>query len=406
MMTTFSLPSLCCIGVTGTNGKTSCTWWLAQLLQRLGKKTGLIGTLGCGVWESDKPLALQETGYTTPDAPLLEKILKDFLQQGASHVVMEVSSHGLEQGRTRAVTFSSALFTNLSRDHLDYHGSMECYGAAKEKLFLQADLRHAVINQDDVFGADLAIRLRNKVSDLKVITYSLHDKSADIYTKDLHSDATGFTGVMCTPWGEAKFQVPVTGDFNLANLLGVTGILCAESFSLPLVIQGLQVVEAPPGRLEPVVVKGSDVKLFVDFAHTPDALEKALSVLRKQTTGKLWCVFGCGGNRDEGKRPLMGAVASRWADRCVVTSDNPRSESPEHIIQQIVAAMNVEATVIQQDRQEAIQYAVQEARAGDLILVAGKGHEKYQESNGIKQPFDDVVQARLSLESRAAGVYL
>lgn len=406
MMATFSLPSLCCIGVTGTNGKTSCAWWLAQLLQRFGKKTGLVGTLGCGVWENDKPLALQETGYTTPDAGLLEKILKDFLEQGATHVVMEVSSHGLEQGRTRAVTFSSALFTNLSRDHLDYHGSMERYGAAKEKLFFQAGLRHAVINQDDAFGAELAIRLRANITGLQVITYSLRDMTADIHTKNLHCNEAGFTGVIHTPWGAADFQTPVAGDFNLANLLGVLGVLCAEGFALSTVIKGLQPVQAPPGRLQSVVVEGSDVKLFVDFAHTPDALEKVLSALRKQTTGKLWCVFGCGGDRDEGKRPLMGAVASRLADQCVVTSDNPRSESPERIIQQIVAAMNRQTTTVQENRQQAIQYAIREAQAGDVILVAGKGHEKYQEVQGIKQPFDDVVQARLALQSRAAGVGL
>lgn len=403
MMATFSFESFCCIGVTGTNGKTSCSWWLAQLLQRLGKKAGLVGTLGCGVWESGKPLVLQETGYTTPDANLLDGILKEFLQQGATHVVMEVSSHGLEQSRTRAVRFSSALFTNLSRDHLDYHGSMERYGAAKEKLFLQAGLRHAVINQDDGFGAGLAVRLRNNIAGLQVITYSLRDVRADIHTRDLRYDAAGFAGVMHTPWGEADFHIPVAGDFNLANLLGVAGVLCAEGFALPTVIKGLQVVQAPPGRLEPVTVEGSDVRLFVDFAHTPDALEKVLSTLRKQTAGKLWCVFGCGGNRDEGKRPLMGAVASRLADQCVVTSDNPRSESPETIIQQIVATMDRPATVIQQDRQQAIQYAVTKAQAGDVILVAGKGHEKYQEANGIKQPFDDVVQARLALQSRAAA---
>jgi len=406
MMATFSLPSLCCIGVTGTNGKTSCAWWLAQLLQRFGKKTGLVGTLGCGVWENEKSLVLQETGYTTPDAPLLEKILKDFLQQGATHVVMEVSSHGLEQGRTRAVTFSSALFTNLSRDHLDYHGSMERYGAAKEKLFVQAGLRHAVINQDDGFGAELALRLRTHMTGLRVITYSLRDKTADIHTQNLYCDEAGFRGVLHTPWGTADFQIPVAGDFNLANLLGVLGVLCAEGFALPAVIKGLQVVQAPPGRLEPIVIQGGDVRLFVDFAHTPDALEKVLSTLRKQTKGKLWCVFGCGGNRDEGKRPLMGAVASQLADRCVVTSDNPRSEVPEEIIRQIVAVMNMQTTTVQKDRQQAIQYAVREAQSGDVILVAGKGHEKYQEANGIKQPFDDVVQARLALESRAAGVCL
>jgi UDP-N-acetylmuramoyl-L-alanyl-D-glutamate--2,6-diaminopimelate ligase len=405
-MTTAALSSICYIGVTGTNGKTSCAWWLSRLLQSLGRKTGLVGTLGSGVLENNKAPTLQATGYTTPDAKLLEKILKDFLLQGVTHVVMEVSSHGLEQGRTRAVTFSTALFTNLSRDHLDYHGTMERYGAAKEKLFVQTGLRHAVINLDDTFGADLAKRLRAHQAGLQVITYSLQDKTADIYVQDLCGNESGFEGFMKTPWGEMHFQLPVAGDFNLANLLGVTGVLCAEGFPLSAVISELQRVDAPPGRLEPVVVKGCQVRLFVDFAHTPDALEKVLSTLRKQTSSKLWCVFGCGGDRDQGKRPLMGAVASRLADQCVVTSDNPRSEKPEKIIEQIIAAMDRQFVMIEPDRQRAIEYAVKRAQSGDVILVAGKGHEKYQEANGIKHPFDDVVQARHALQLRATGAVL
>lgn len=405
-MTVATFSSLCFIGVTGTNGKTSCAWWLSRLLQSFGQKTGLVGTLGCGVLESHQAPTLKETGYTTPDAALLEKILKDFLQRGVSHVVMEVSSHGLEQGRTRAVTFSTALFTNLSRDHLDYHGTMERYGAAKEKLFVQAGLRHAVINQDDAFGAGLAKRLRAHQASLQVITYSLQDTSADIHVQDLQRDEDGFKGLMKTPWGDMRFQLPVAGDFNLANLLGVTGVLCAEGFPFSTVIRELERVDAPPGRLEPVVLEGCDVRLFVDFAHTPDALEKVLSTLRKQTSRQLWCVFGCGGDRDQGKRPLMGEVASRLADQCVVTSDNPRSESPETIIQQIVAAMDSRSVVVELDRQRAIEVAVKGAQSGDVILVAGKGHEKYQESKGIKHPFDDVVQARQALRLRATGAVL
>lgn len=403
MTLTISTQSISYIGVTGTNGKTSCAWWLAQLLQGLGKTPGLVGTLGCGVWKANKAPALRETGYTTPDATLLQQILLDFAQQGATHVVMEVSSHGLEQGRTRAVTFSTALFTNLSRDHLDYHGSMERYAAAKEKLFFQSGLRHAVVNSDDGFGVELASRLRASIHGLRVITYSLQDTTADIHVSDLCCDTAGYKGVMHTPWGKTDFFMPVTGDFNLANLLGVTGVLCAEGFALSAVIRGLRVIQAPPGRLEPVMVDGSDVTVFVDFAHSPDALEKVLSTLRQKTSGKLWCVFGCGGNRDEGKRPLMGAVASRLADYCVVTSDNPRTESAESIIQQIVSAMNMQVTVIQQDRQRAIQYAIQAAQLDDVILIAGKGHEKYQEINGVKQPFDDVAQAKQALQARVSG---
>lgn len=395
---TMATQTVCYLGVTGTNGKTSCAWWLTQLLQTLGKKTGLIGTLGCGVWEQGRAVDMRETGYTTPDATLLQKILVDFTQQGVSHVVMEVSSHGLVQGRVKAVPFSTALFTNLSHDHLDYHRTMEEYGAAKARLFQHPGLQHAVINIDDSFG-------RSLVADIKqvpVLTYGISNSAADVYVSALQLSAQGLSGTVVTPWGEADLSASLVGDFNAANLLGVITVLCAEGFDLNHIVTAVKDLQAPPGRMQRVVAgtDKDDIDVFVDFAHTPDALQKALTTLKAQTQRQLWCVFGCGGDRDSSKRPLMGAVVSSLADRAVVTSDNPRSENPHDIIEQIVSAMNENTTAVIADRQAAIIYALLHAQAGDVVLIAGKGHEAYQEIKGIKTPFSDVREAVLALRER------
>jgi len=389
------------IGVTGTNGKTSCAWWLAQLLQHLGKKPGLIGTLGCGVWAKDKPLAMRETGYTTPDAALLQKILADFTEQQVTHVVMEVSSHGLQQGRTRDVTFSTALFTNLSHDHLDYHGSMENYGAAKARLFQSPGLQHAVINRDDAFGRQLIAETKS----VPVVSYSIADASADVTVRDLQLSASGLRGTLVTPWGRVELVSPIVGDFNVANLLGVIAVLCVEGFDLTSVVAAVKYLQAPPGRLQRVACDTAteEIDVFVDFAHTPDALDKVLSTLKLQTRQQLWCVFGCGGDRDSSKRAVMGEVASRLADFCVVTSDNPRSENPQDIIDQILVRMDKNKTTVIADRKSAIHYAVSHARARDAILIAGKGHESYQDIKGSKLPFSDSDVAMLALRERASA---
>jgi len=399
MIASFSPDSLSYIGVTGTNGKTSCTWWLAQLLRDFGKRPGLIGTLGCGVWSSDKPVVMQETGYTTPDAKLLQKILAEFVQQGATHVVMEVSSHGLEQGRVKGVKFSTALFTNLSRDHLDYHGTMEKYGAAKARLFQVSGLKNAVVNVDDPFGRTLAAEIKTAT----VIRYSISDASADVYLRDLHIDAEGVRGNLVSPWGQAKIFSPVIGEFNVSNLLGVISVLCAEGFALSSVADAIGNLQSPPGRLQRVSVdkQNEAIQVFVDFAHSPDALEKILTTLKPQTKNKLWCVFGCGGDRDVGKRPVMGAVASRLADHVIVTSDNPRSENPRDIIDQILVGMDLHKTTAIEDRKSAIVHAICQANVGDVVLIAGKGHETYQEIKGTKIPFSDVSEASSALRLRA-----
>jgi len=386
------------IGITGTNGKTSCAWWLVQLLHDFGETPGLIGTLGCGVWDKEKALELQETGYTTPDAKLLQKILTGFVQQGATHVVMEVSSHGLEQGRVKDVKFSTALFTNLSHDHLDYHGTMEKYGAAKARLFHFPELQHAVINIDDDFGRSLVAG----ITSVPVLTYSLINPSADLHFKNLQLNAGGLRGTLITPWGNAELISSLVGDFNVSNLLGVIAVLCAEGFDFARVVDAVKNLQAPPGRLQRVSLHAvNEIDAFVDFAHTPDALDKVLTTLKSQTRHHLWCVFGCGGDRDTGKRAVMGSVVSRLADHAVVTSDNPRSENPSAIINQIVSGMDQKKITVLPERRAAIRHAIRTARQGDVVLIAGKGHETYQEVNGVRTPFNDVEEVRLALGERA-----
>lgn len=397
-MATRTEQQVCFLGVTGTNGKTSCAWWMAQLLQMLGKKPGLIGTLGYGVWQQGKAIELRGTGYTTPDANLLQKLLADLNEQGVSHVVMEVSSHGLVQGRVKAVRFSTALFTNLSHDHLDYHGTMEAYGAAKAQLFRHPGLQHAVINIDDSFGRSLVADIKQ----VKVLTYSVANTSADVHIDNLQLNSQGLRGHLVTPWGEAELSASLVGDFNVANLLGVIAVMGAEGFTFADVVAAVKGLQAPPGRLQRVMANrdGDDIDVFVDFAHTPDALEKVLLTLKAQTRRQLWCVFGCGGDRDSSKRAPMGAVVSSLADRAVVTSDNPRSENPMDIIEQIVSAMDESGTAVIADRQAAIIYALLHAQAGDVVLIAGKGHETYQDIKGVKVPFNDAHEAMLALRER------
>jgi UDP-N-acetylmuramoyl-L-alanyl-D-glutamate--2,6-diaminopimelate ligase len=394
----FHQPSqqLHCIGVTGTNGKTSCAFWIAHLLQKLGNKTGLIGTLGYQVLDGSESTALQQTGFTTPDAIRLQQLLSGFREQQVTHAVMEVSSHSLEQGRVNAVRFSSALFTNLSRDHLDYHGSLEAYATAKAKLFAFEHLQHAVINLDDALGAALATQSTAK----QVMTYSLRNSQADVHVRDLQLALSGISGELVTPQGSFALSAPVIGEFNVSNLLGVIAVLCCEGFAVHDVLAALAGLDAPPGRLQRVSSAGDEISVFVDFAHTPDALEKLLAALRPYTGGQLWCVFGCGGDRDRGKRPLMGQIVSSHADRAVVTSDNPRSEYPQAIIAEITAVMDGSKTIVVADRRQAIQQTIREAMAGDVIVIAGKGHEDYQEANGIKVPFSDAQEVVRALANR------
>ena len=376
-------------GVTGTNGKTSCSHWIAQSLTRLGRRTAVLGTLGNGF-----PGDLKPGTHTTLDAVSLQAQLAELLSRGASGVVMEVSSHGLEQGRVNGVAFTAALFTNLSRDHLDYHGTMEQYGAAKTRLFHWDSLRYAVINLDDDFGTKLARSLdRSRVN---VLGYGLGKGEISGHKLDL--SRRGLTLEIGTPWGASVIRSQLLGRFNAANLLGVLGVLLAAGVNLDEASSALEEVEPVPGRLQMLRRPGRPL-VVVDYAHTPDALEKVLDTLRAVlgNEGRLICVFGCGGERDTGKRPLMGEIATRLADSVFVTSDNPRGEDPLVIIDQIIAQAHPHYRV-EIDRAAAIQQALCEARAEDLVLIAGKGHEAYQEIAGRRLPFSDAEVAARVLE--------
>jgi UDP-N-acetylmuramoyl-L-alanyl-D-glutamate--2,6-diaminopimelate ligase len=376
-------------GVTGTNGKTSCTHWIAQSLSRLGRKTAVIGTIGSGF-----PGALEPALNTTPDAVTLHARLADFRMHGAEACAMEVSSHGIEQGRVGGVEFDVALFTNLSRDHLDYHKTMEDYAAAKAKLFHWPQLKHAIVNLDDRFGQQLATSINR--SRVNVLGYGLGRGEIAGHRVDLST--RGLKLEITTPWGAAELDSPMIGGFNASNLLGVLGVLITSDVPLRDAVEVLRLVEAVPGRLQMVREPGAPL-VVVDYAHTPDALEKALETLRAtlSSDGRLHCVFGCGGERDPGKRPLMGEVATRLADRVVITSDNPRSENPRTIIDEILAGAHPNYA-IEEDRAMAILQAISGAASQDVVLIAGKGHETYQEIGGRQLPFEDAEVAREVLQ--------
>jgi len=376
------------IGVTGTNGKTSCSHWLAQCLTALGHKAAVVGTLGNGF-----PNALSEAINTTPDPIILQSLLADFVAQGADAVAMEVSSHGLAQERVSGIKFDVALLTNLSRDHLDYHGDMRAYAASKSRLFDWPTLKCAVLNADDTFGAGLAIQLHGQGK--RVITYGLNGGA--VSCTSLRFTESGIAMKVMTPWGDAEMSAPVLGRFNAANVLAVLATLLASDVLLERAASVLRDIRPVPGRMQRLG-GGSLPLVVVDYAHTPDALAKVLATLRDQCTGRLICVFGCGGNRDKGKRPLMGEVVSRLADLAIVTSDNPRHEDPQAIIDEIISGMEGDYH-IEDDRAAAIDSAIRMAATGDVVLLAGKGHEAYQQIGHDELPFSDAEVAQRVLDS-------
>jgi len=396
------------IAVTGTNGKTSTAWWVAQAMSALGRRCGVVGTLGVGEPPSPgKAAEIEFTGLTTPDPVTLQMSFKRFVDAGFEACAIEASSIGVTEHRLAGTHIDVALFTNFTLDHLDYHGSMEAYWQAKAALFAWPGLKAAVLNIDDVQGAALAPTL--DASALDVWTYSVA-QPARLQASDVKYVDGGLSFVL----HEGAAQVPVAtrliGDYNVSNLLAVIGGLRASGVTLSDAAHACATLTPVPGRMQRVVADTNTVpgpEVVVDYAHTPDALEKALLALQPFATqrgGKLWCVFGCGGNRDAGKRPLMGALAQRLAGRVVITSDNPRNEAPAFITLQIVAGLagNQERVTVVEERRAAIRCALREADARDVILIAGKGHEDYQEIRGVKLPFSDVVEAETGLALRGA----
>jgi UDP-N-acetylmuramoyl-L-alanyl-D-glutamate--2,6-diaminopimelate ligase len=385
------------VGVTGTNGKTSSAHWIASGLHSSGRRTAVLGTLGNGLLGA----SIRPTTNTTPDAATLHETLALYKRAGAESVVMEVSSHGIDQGRVNGVNFAVALFTNLSRDHLDYHGTMGAYGAAKAQLFSWPGLRVSVINADDAFGRSLIDQARAKGR--KVLSYGLG--AADIAGSRLTSTARGLALAVETPWGRGELNTRLVGAFNAANVLGVLGSLLVSGIELDAALKFLTDVEAPPGRMQRLGGDGAPL-VVIDYAHSPDAIEKALVALRGAVGagGELICIFGCGGDRDRGKRPEMGRFAARLADRVVVTSDNPRTEDPAMIASDIVHGIRETGNrryMVELDRAVAIASVIAEAKPGDVVLLAGKGHESYQESAGVRQPFLDAEHAARALSARS-----
>ena len=383
------------IGVTGTNGKTSCTHWLAQALGAAGRPCGVVGTLGSGM-----PGALQATGYTTPGPVELQQQLDHLRRQGALAVAMEVSSHGLAQGRVHGVHFDLALFTNLTRDHLDYHGSMEAYGAAKAALFRAAGLRCAILNLDDPFGAALHAELAAQGHAVLGYTQSatLPAAGAVVRAHAVRFSPDGIAFELEAPQGRIALETHLVGAFNLSNVLGVAACLLESGIEPAQLGAHVAALEAPPGRMQRLGGSGQPL-VVVDYAHTPDALEQVLRALRAslETGGRLICVFGCGGDRDSGKRPLMGRIAEAGADTVIVTSDNPRSEDPAVILDAIAAGMTQPPHAALVERAAAIALAIDLARPGDIVLIAGKGHETTQDIGGHKLPFSDIAVARACL---------
>lgn len=388
------------IAVTGTNGKTSVAWFIAQCMEMLGEKCGYVGTLGSGV-----TAIARSDGLTTPSVIELHAELEKFRDVGATFAAIEVSSHALTQNRIDGVRIDTAIFTNLSRDHLDYHGDMQSYGAAKARLFLECGAKQCVVNVDSEFGADLALRCGKNV--VAVTTSGDRAVDSDVYVRvrDVIADNNGSQISFDSSWGDGVIALPLPGNFNVENAMTTLALLLQQGVLIDKACALLSSVRAPLGRMQRVAYDAHVPAVYIDFAHTPAALQLVLQACRAHCEGVLWCVFGCGGDRDEGKRPQMGKVAEQHADRIVVTSDNPRSESPANIIAAIVDGFTSgDKLQIIEDRAAAIAWTISAARANDVILVAGKGHEQYQYTAGERRKFSDFGVAKASLAALAGTI--
>lgn len=386
------------IGVTGTNGKTSCTHFIAQALTRLGVRCGIIGTLGSGFYG-----ALGEAALTTPDPISLQATLRQFADAGAEAVAMEVSSHSIDQGRINGIEFEIGIFTNLTQDHLDYHGDMATYAAVKRRFIAECATLHVIINADDQYGKEWIDELVTRKS---VFAYATQEPALPaflprIFTDNVQLSLHGVKAAVQSPWGNGELSLPLVGQFNLSNSLAVLTALCVYGIPFSKALACLAELQPVIGRMQTLAEQGKPL-VVIDYAHTPDALEKVLSALRKHVEGKLICVFGCGGDRDAGKRPQMAAIVEQLADQVIVTNDNPRHEAPETIAQHILTGFVApDAVCIELDRSKAIQKSIQWAKAQDCVLIAGKGAERYQQIGDVKMPFDDVQQAAHCLNGYA-----
>lgn len=388
--------SLKVIGVTGTNGKTSCSYLIAKTLQKTHFECFLLGTLGFG--QSNN---LQSSDNTTVDAITMQKVLAEAVNIGAQFTAMEISSHGIHQGRADAVKLSTAVFTNLTRDHLDYHGTMENYGEAKRQLFLKKDLKNAVLNMDDKFGRKLS-KDEDIVATKWLVTTKLPTSGSNlnrwVWAENVDFSLEGLQAKVYTPWGSGELESPLIGQFNLSNLLLVIATLGSIFKDVHPVLRALKNVRSAPGRMDKVGNKNTPLAI-VDYAHTPDALEQTLLAIREHCVGLIWCIFGCGGDRDAGKRPLMARVSEKLANRIIVTNDNPRTESPEQIRDDIFEGFRKpEKAKFIEDREEAIRYALNKAQLGDAVLIAGKGHEDYQIIGKQKLHLSDLEIANKVIE--------
>jgi UDP-N-acetylmuramoyl-L-alanyl-D-glutamate--2,6-diaminopimelate ligase len=388
------IPQLKIIAVTGTNGKTSITHFIARALKSAGLKTAVIGTLGNGLIDHLQPATL-----TTPGNPEFKKLLADFTSQKIDIVAVEASSHGLDQGRLSGAEIFLGIFTNLTRDHLDYHKTLKNYEDAKLKLFTEFKPKYSIINTDDKTGLKFAEKLKS--SHLYCTSTKLKKNPLNlpmIYATNITPHSNGTTAEIFTPWGSGILETSLFGQFNISNLLAVITTLGIMEYKLPDILNYISQLKTVSGRMQVFNSHQDKPTVIIDYAHTPDALENTLKTLREHCAGKLWCVFGCGGDRDKGKRPLMGSVAEKLADYVILTDDNPRTEQPLEIIAEIKSGIkNIKNIITEHDRRRAISHAIQSAKSNDIVLIAGKGHETYQEIGHTRFPFSDELEVKLLL---------
>jgi UDP-N-acetylmuramoyl-L-alanyl-D-glutamate--2,6-diaminopimelate ligase len=377
------------VAVTGTNGKTSCSHFTAGALNQLGRHCGVIGTLGYGL-----PGDTTDTGLTTPGAIELQSILAGLKARSCDTVCLEASSHGLAQGRLDGCEIDVAIFMNITRDHLDYHDTFVDYRNAKRRLFHSTGLRSAVINYDDEFGRELLDTLS---TDIQMLSFSLRDRLADVYCTSVVTNRNGIHATVVSPWGDGTIDSALLGEFNLENLLATVCVLGLIGYDIDQCCTSVSELPAIDGRMEAMVVEGS-AAVVIDYAHTPDALAKALAAIRAHFEGDIWCVFGCGGDRDRGKRAAMGQAAATLADHVILTDDNPRSEDSGAIIDDIASGIGPGVDMrIEPNRSKAIRLALQSAKSDEVVLIAGKGHEAYQLVDGVQRPFSDVDEVNQCL---------